>query len=516
MKQRYGRARAGSARHVLHVCSAALIAATMGFMPGAADAQSGGTLTLGLESELIGFDVVQGGSLDPSGEITMRALQEPLVRYDYETGEILPLLAVEWTPSDDETVWTIRLREGVLFHDGTPFTAGDVAAHYNRILDPTQNAPGRTTLSVIQEVRVIDDHTVEFQLEHAWPSFLSMMASTGIGGPIPSAANVEAGNQNRRPVGTGPFRLTQWSSGDRLVVERFPDYWAADEIELDRVIFRVLPDTQTRYASLQSGEIDVMWTDRGQIINEVGSNPSLVAVSVDGAGAETILINARMPHLSDQRVRAAIAHAWSQEALVRVSWQDTKPVVDHPLGGNADCGDVSYREHNPERARELLAEYGEPVEIEFIHTATSRGREMGELLQHMLQSVGITVRLSPVDQSTLMRRVVTRDFQMSGWRIPDSPDMAPQMFSAAHSTSHTNHTGVSTPEMDATAERMRLASTREESLEAQCDLARHMNEEVPLLWRGGGRYHVITNQRAQNMPTPWRGIIDVTRMSVTD
>lgn len=516
MKHRYGPARADAARRFLHFCSAALVVATLGFPAAATEVRRGGTLTLGLESELIGFDVLQGGSLDPSGEITMRAIQEPLLRYDYETGEILPLLAVEWAASEDETIWTLQLREGVLFHDGTPFTADDVAAHYNRVLDPAQNAPGRATLSVIQNVVAVEPHVVEFHLSHPWPSFLLMMGSTSISGPIPSAANVEAGNQNRQPVGTGPFRLTQWSSGDRLVVERFPDYWAADEIHLDRVVFRVLPDTQTRYASLLSGEIDVMWADRGQIINEVANNPALVHVAVDGGGAENILINGRLPHLSDHRVRAAIAHAWNQEALVRVSWQNTKPVIDHPLGGHVECGDVGYRAYDPDRARELLAEYGQPVEIEFIHTATARGRELGELVQFMLQDVGITVRLSPVDQSTLMRRVVTRDFGMTGWRIPDSPDLAPQLFSAVHSTSQTNNSGVSSPEMDAAADAMRLATTREESLALQCDVIRHMNEQVSMLWRGGGRYHVISNQRAQDMPPPWRGIIDVTRMRVAD
>ncbi len=439
-----------------------------------------------------------------------------MLRYDYETGEILPLLAVDWSASEDETLWTLQLREGVLFHDGSPFTADDVAAHYNRVLDPVQNAAGRATLSVIDRVVAVEPHVVEFHLHHPWPAFLLMMGSTSIAGPIPSAANVEAGRQNRHPVGTGPFRLAQWSSGDRLVVERFPDYWAADEINLDRVVFRVLPDTQTRYASLQSGEIDVMWADRGQIINDVANNPALVHVAVDGGGAENILINGRLPHLSDHRVRAAIAHAWNQEALVRVSWQDTKPVVDHPLGGHVECGDVGYRAYDPDRARDLLADYGQPVEIEFVHTATARGRELGELVQFMLQDVGITVHLAPVDQSTLMRRVVTRDFGMSGWRIPDSPDLGPQLYAAVHSLSRTNNSGVSTPEMDAAAEAMRLAGTRDEALALQCEVVRHINEQVSMLWRGGGRYHVISNQRAQDMPTPWRGIIDVTRMSVSD
>ncbi|WP_164736677.1 ABC transporter substrate-binding protein [Pararhodobacter zhoushanensis] len=516
MKHRYGRARPGAVRRILQLCSVSLVAVSFSLSAGATEARRGGTLTVGLESELLGFDVVQGGSLDPSGEITMRAVQEPLVRYDYETGQTLPLLAVEWNASEDQTVWTLRLRDGVLFHDGSPFTAQDVAAHYGRILDPEQNAAGRSTLSVIESVEAVEPLVVRFHLRHPWPAFLVMIGSTGISGPIPSAANVDAGNQNRQPVGTGPFRLTQWSSGDRLVVERFADYWAADEIQLDRVVFRVLPDTQTRYASLQSGEIDVMWTDRGQIINEATGNPALVAVSVDGGGAENILINARMPHLSDQRVRAAIAHAWNQEALVRISWQDTKPVIDHPLGGTVECGNVGYRAYNPERARELLADYGQPVAFEFVHTATARGRELGELLQFMLQDVGIAVTLVPVDQSTLMRRVATRDFAMTGWRIPDSPDLEPQLYSAVHSTSQTNNSGVSTPEMDAAADAMRLATSRDESVALQCEVSRHINEQVSMLWRGGGRYHVITSQRVQNMPTPWRGIIDVTRVSVTD
>ena len=102
MKHGYVPMRAGLTRRVLLACSAGLIAVSVSFPAAATESSRGGTLTLGLESELNGFDVVHGGSLDPSGEIAMRAIQEPLVRYDYETGEILPLLAVGWTASEDE------------------------------------------------------------------------------------------------------------------------------------------------------------------------------------------------------------------------------------------------------------------------------------------------------------------------------------------------------------------------------------------------------------------------------
>lgn len=477
---------------------------------------AGGSLSVGLESELRGFDTVHGGALDPAGEITMRAIQEPLLRYNYEKGEPEPLLAVSWEISDDQTVWTFRLREGVKFHNGEDFTATDVAHHFNRALDPQQKSSSRATLSVITKVVEVDPQTVEFHLKHPWPSLPLVLANTGMSGPIPSHKAVDSGEQNRNPVGTGPFRMARWSSGDRIVAERFPDYWAADEISLDAVIFRFLPDTQTRFASLKSGEIDVIWTDRGQTIHEAEKDSKLKAYVVDGAGAETIVLNARKAPLDDKRVRAAVAHAWNQAALVQVSWQNTRPVVSHPLGQNVDCGPDNYRQFDPAKAKALMTEYGQEISLNFVHTATARGRELGELMQQMLKQVGIQVVLEPVDQSTLMRRYYTHDYDIMGWRFPDSADMAPQLFSAVHSSSDTNQSGVSTPEMDDAAEKMRLAATREESLKYQCEVISHMNEEVAVMYRGGGRYHVFTNQRVENLPKPWRGIIDVTRVTLGD
>ncbi|RRH72383.1 ABC transporter substrate-binding protein [Falsigemmobacter faecalis] len=492
---------------------AALLATTI---LSAASAAAAGSVAVGLESELRGFDTVQGGSLDPAGEITMRAIQEPLLKYDYETGEFRPLLATEWSVSDDQTVWTFTLRPGVKFHDGSDFTATDVAHHFNRTLDPAQKAAARSTLSAISKVVEIDPHVVEFHLKHPWPALPLMLASTGMSGPIPSHKAVDAGTQNRNPIGTGPFRMARWSSGDRIVAERFEDYWASDEITLDQVVFRFLPDTQTRYASLKSGDIDVLWTDRGQTIHDALKDPGLKPHIIDGAGAETIILNARKAPLSDKRVRAAVAHAWNQAALVQVSWQNTRPVVSHPLGTNVDCGPDNYRAYDPAKAKELLAEVGAVAPLNFVHTATSRGRELGELMQQMLRQVGVQVVLEPVDQSTLMRRYYTHDYDIIGWRFPDSADMAPQLFSAIHSGSTTNLSGVSNPELDALAEKMRLASTREDSLKLQCEVVAGMNEEVAVMYRGGGRYHVFTNPRVTEMPKPWRGIVDVTRIRVAD
>ncbi|ASM74983.1 MULTISPECIES: ABC transporter substrate-binding protein [Roseobacteraceae] len=495
---------------VLRRSAAALgVAFCVTAMVPAASADDTNVLSVALESELRGFDAAEGGALDPAGEIVMRAVQEPLLSYSYETREFGPLLATEWVPNADETVWTFKLRKGVKFHDGSDFTADDVAAHYTRVLDPANNISSRSTLGNLTQVVAIDDTTVEFRLARPWSAFLMMMASTQISGPIPSAQQVAKGLQNRQPVGTGPFRLVDWVSGDRIVLEKFPDHWDAENTSLDGVIFRVLPDTQTRYASLLSGDVDVIWTDRGQTINEALKNQDLVSYVVDGAGAETILLNTRKPPLDDPRVRAAIAHAWNQPALVKISWQDTRPVVSHPLGGGVDCGPINYREYDPEKSKALLADYGQPVELTMHHTATARGKELGSLMQQMLGQVGIKMSLQPIDQSTLMRNAYTGNFDILGWRFPDASDMSPQLFSTVYSQSSSNLPGHNSAEMDALVVKMRDATSADQSIDLQCQVAAAINENASILYRGGGRYHVFTSKQVTNVPRPYRGILDV-------
>lgn len=202
-------------------------------------------------------------------------------------------------------------------------------------------------------------------------------------GPIPPSEHVAAGNQNRSPVGTGPFRFTEWTSGDRILVEKFDGY---------------------------------------------------------------------------------------RDALTKIIWQNTRPVVTHSLGALKDCGDAGYRHYDPKAAKALIDDYGQPVKIVMIHTATPRGRELGELMQQMMKPAGIELDLQPVDQSTLVKRVFTQDFGISGWRIADGADMGPQLFANEFSKSSYNLTGYSSPELDAVAMEMRTTPDRERRLDLQCKI----------------------------------------------
>ncbi|MWB77884.1 hypothetical protein GLS40_07605 [Pseudooceanicola sp. 216_PA32_1] len=483
----------------------------------AQEVKKGGTLTVAVETDVRGFDTVKGGVLGQTGEIVLRSMQEPLLGFNKETNQPEPLLATEWSSNEDGTVWTFKLREGVKYHDGSEFDAEDVAAHYNRILDPEMKSASRSFIASIDKVVAVDKYTVEFHLKHVWMALLPYLATTSMSGPIPAKEAVEADTQNRHPIGTGPFRFVEWASGDRIVVERNPDYWNADEINLDKIVFRILPDTQTRYASLQSGEVDVIWTDRGPTIVEAEKNDNLVTLTTEGAGAAVNLLNGRKEPLSNPLLRKALAHAWNQDALVKISWQNTRPAVTHPLGQAKDCGEANYRHFDIAKAKEFVAEYlketgkSEVPPIVMIHTTTPRGRELGEIYQQTAKAAGINLTLEPVDQSTLVARTFKGDFDITGWRIADGADMGPQLYAYVTEGSSYNLTGFNNPELDALAKKMRVAPTMEERLDMQCEMVGMMNDDGSILYRGGGRYYAFTTKRVKGVPPPYRGAVDVTR-----
>lgn len=476
---------------------AGAVAATLATAPAFA-AEKGGTLTVAVETDARGFDAVKGGVLGSSAGSVSLTIHEQLVLYNDKTGEYEPNLATSWSSTDDQLVWTFKLRDDVTFHDGSPFTAKDVADHFNRILDPENKSRSRSFITAIKGAKVVDDHTVQFELAHPWLPLLGNLASPNMIGLIPSHKNVEADKQNREPIGTGPFKFKQWAGGDRIVVERNPNYWKKDAVHLDGIVFRILPDTQARFASLKSGEVDVIWTDRGSSVVKAIKDPNITTVAKDGKGAKITFINTSKPPLDDMRVRQALAHAWNQDAILKVTWKDTVPFARHPLGIDSKC-DAKYLEYDPEKAKALLADYGKPVSIEMIHTTTERGREFGEIYQQLLKQVGVDLKLVPVDQNTLVKKVFTNDYMISGWRIADSADVGPQTFALSYSKSSYNLTRYKNEDLDKVALGMRTANTPELRDEMHCKLMQAVNQSAHMNYRGGNRYYVFHNKSTHDV-----------------
>jgi len=473
----------------------ALLVAPQSF---AQSAKEGGTLTVGVETDARGFDAVKGGVLGASAGAVAMTIGEPLIVFDRKTGKYLPNLAVSWSQSQDLKSWTFKLRKGVKFHDGSPFTAKDAADHMNRILDPKNKSRSRSFITAIKKAVVVDSHTIRYELAHPWIPFLGAMAGQAMVGLIPSHKAVEAETQNRHPIGTGPFKFKSWAGGDRIVVERNRDYWNKGKAHLDRIVFRIMPDTQARFASLRAGEVDVIWTDRGNSILRAQKDPNIVVVSRAGKGGTIGFLNTSKPPLDDARVRQALSHAWNQQAMLNVVWKNTVPFARHPFGEGSKCA-ANYREYDPDRARQLIAEYGKPVNIELIHTTTARGREFGGIMQQLYKKIGVNLKLVPVDQNTLVKKVFTNDYMISGWRIADANDVGPQLFALSYSKSRYNLSRFKNEMLDKVSLGYRTAPTQEKRDALGCKLVQMINDSGHMLYGGGNKYYVLTGKNVRNV-----------------
>ena len=461
------------------------------------DTKGGGVLYIGIEVPFHGFDIIKQGTLNPPQSPLNNLIQEPLFRKD-KSGNLVPILGLSAMPSADEKTWDINLRQGVVFHDGTPFNADAVVHHWTRILSPKFR--GRRLLKPIERIEKTDDYAVRFHLAHPWPAFKNLISNElALLAFIPSPKAVDEDTHHRKPVGTGPFKYNEWRGGDHFIVLKNHQYWQEGKPRLDKVVFRTIPDHQARYASIVSGQLDVVILDRGNLIQKAKDDPSIYTYQVQGNGAEIIVMNTRKPPLDDIRVRRALALANNQELHVKMVYDNLVPVIHHPIGEPFTCNDDGYLEYDPDKARELIAEYGQSVEIELLHSNTSRGRQIGELMQQLYKKIGVKLKPVGLSPPPHVSKVIAGNYQLATWRIPPSGDQGPRLYNHFYSRSPANVTGYHTPELDHLLEMQRIETDAAKREELLCDIIRQVNRDVPYLYRGGRGYHIVAGKKIRNM-----------------
>ncbi len=277
------------------------------------------------------------------------------------------------------------------------------------------------------------------------------------------------------------------------------NYWRKGQPYLNKVVFRTLPDHQSRYASLLAGQLDAVVMDLGNLIEKAKKDESLYTYASDGNGAEIVLINSSRPPLDDVRVRRALALANNQELHVRMVYRNAIPFIHHPFGESLPCADDGYPEPDFEKARQLIAEYGKPVEIECLHSNTSRGQRTGALLQQLYKKIGIELKPTPIPSIPHIMKVVRGDYQMGTWRILGANAMTPQLYRNFHSKSPSNFSAYRSPVLDELLEAQRRETDLEKRNEILCSIVRHINDNVVFLHRGGRRRHIITRKKIVNI-----------------
>jgi peptide/nickel transport system substrate-binding protein len=293
---------------------------------------------------------------------------------------------LSWTHSDDYKTWTFRLRSDVTFHDGTPFNAEAVSWKYAPHKDPKSKCGCTFGIQYIESVEATDDLTIVFHLRDP---FVELPATLSIPFPnniiySPTATQKLGEDYNRHPVGTGPFILKSWAAGDR---ERNSNYWNKGHPHLDRVELRPLPDAHSRFASLLSGAVDVICDDAYDADNLAAAmkNPSLTVYTYTRSGTQPFAFNTKLPPFDDLRVRQALVMAIDRSKLLQAI---TNGVGKYGGGSWIKCEDDGALPFDPAKAKQLLKDYGKPVQFKLLMPAEPRGRSFGQVLQEFWKQVG--------------------------------------------------------------------------------------------------------------------------------
>ncbi|MEM9386825.1 MAG: ABC transporter substrate-binding protein [Pseudomonadota bacterium] len=491
------------------VCDAFLVIAVLGLAgcspappanaPGggepAAAASVPATLRIGLEADLQGFDPLRTRLMGVSTLTVADAVFDTLITLD-ERGAIQPRLALSLEPSADLRVWSLVLRQGVTFHDGSALDSAAVANHFRRLIDPANRCACRPFLGPLREVVVSGQYELRFELSSPWAALPAVLGEPSVVSLIGSPAALGDGETfNRAPVGTGPYRFTEWRDGEVVTLTRNDQYWATkgDEIDLrpGTLEYRILPDQQGRLAALRAGDVDVIWTLDGSS----AARAEALGLRVQrrrGAGARLLVLNTREAPFDDVRVRRALAHASDSAAYVAAVSEDGVLAADDPYGpGSPFHCDSHWPEHDPAKAKSLLAEYGAPVAVTFGHTATPRGQAAGQIFQQFWQAVGVEVTLQPMEQVQLVASVFRRRFQVGPWRLRDSVDPDPDLYGLFHSTSPFNVTGLASAQLDGLLTSARNTIDPTQRGEAYCALERYLANQVPYLYLAENTYFAI-------------------------
>lgn len=347
---------------------------------------------------------------DPSAsystELTYLAnIYEPLVWVNRpgEEPEFIPALAERWERSPDGLTWRFYLRQGVIFHDGEPFTAYAVKASLERTI--RLGAGAAFIFAPIQEIVVVDDYTVEFRLKYPGPLLRILSSAYGAWIMSPRAAEQPSEWFNQgNAAGTGPYRLVRWKPDEELVLERFDGYWQGWEGKhLSRVLIRIVKDATVMRQMLESGQADLVSRVPIEAVPDIQEQPGLEVLRGPSFLNYAIHINTRKPPLDNRLVRQAISYAIPYQDIIDVGaggW-GRQAIGPLPRGLFGHSDELFQYTYDLERARELLAEAGFPDGLDrtllFTYTAENDVEaRFAPLVKESLAQIGIDVEIRPM------------------------------------------------------------------------------------------------------------------------
>jgi peptide/nickel transport system substrate-binding protein len=426
---------------------------------------------------------------------------ETLVKRDDKTLELIPLLADSWKISDDRLVYTFFIKKGIKWHDGFPFTARDVVFSYNKIMDPSVDAPHlRSYYKDIKKVEALDDYTVRFTYER--PYFLALEFCGGM--PIVPEHIFKDGNFNtnptgRAPVGTGPYRFLRWDTGKEIVLDRNENYWGKKP-HIRRIVFKLISDSTVTLQVLKREEIDFAGLTAIQWARQTSSQrfqKNFDKLSYVTPNYNYIGWNLKRPFFSDKLVRTAMTYLVNRKLILEKILYNLGEVVTSPFYINSPEYDKSIEPYpyDPEKAKQLLDEAGwidhdgdgirdkNGVKFEFeflIPSGSIAAEQVSTILKEELKKVGIKMSIRKLEWAVFTKQLEERKFDAVtlGWSLGVESDPY-QIWHSSQAEKGSNFVGFRNKEADRLIEEARTEFNRKKRIELYRRFAEIVHNEQP-------------------------------------
>jgi len=427
-------------------------------------------------------------STDVYSDLVDDLVYEYLADYDRHTKKLVPILAEYFNVSDDYLTYTYKLRKGIKWHDGKPLTIDDVMFSYNILMDPkTDSAHLKNYYQDVEKVEQIGDDTIKFTMKK--PYFKAIEFTGGF--PIMPKHIFDTGGDfnkhpnNRKPIGTGPYKFVKWDTGREIVLEKNPDYWGEKKPHFDKIIYKIITDPVAEIQALKNGEVDVVdgiapehWTTT---LNAKSFNEKFNKYAYTYPQFSYIGWNIRKPFFEDKRVRTALTMLINRDDIIKYVLYDLAEPTSGPFMIGTPAYDTSIQPlpYDPVKARELLNEAGwidhnndgirdkDNIKFEFtylIPSSTKTGLQIAEIIKEAFTKEGIIVNIKRLEWATFLEQIMEWQFDTSSlsWALSFLPDYY-QIFhsSQADIKKSSNHVGYKNPEADKVMEEIRTTFDEE-------------------------------------------------------
>ncbi|MDI3318018.1 MAG: ABC transporter substrate-binding protein [Bacillota bacterium] len=449
---------------------------------GGTSSGGGGTITIGINAD--------PPNLDPSGSTALvdRYVQNSIFDKLYDVDaqlRVVPVLAASLPEvSADGKTYTIRLRQGIRFTDGTPFDADAVVFNLKRYMGP--ESARRSELSFVQDVQKVDPYTVRIVLKEPFsPLLYTLTDRAGMMGS-PSAIEKEGANFGQHPVGTGPFLFESRIKGDQIVLVRNPNYWRKGRPKAEKLIWKVVTDDNVKVVNLKAGQLDLIDTVPAQSVGDLQSDSGFRVDIGPGLGFQGIFLNVNQPPFNNVYLRRAVDLAIDRAALVKVVFGATADpgYGPFPAGTPAAAASGSVPGVDLAKVKELLAKGGHPDGFSFtLKTAASPvNQQVAQVLKSMLAQAGITMNIQQVEFGTLLDDSDKHNFQASALGWSGRPDPDGNIYAWLHTGGSLNNSGYSNPQVDRLLDQARAVGAMSQRVDLYRQVMEIEHQDVPYVY----------------------------------